>query len=59
FYFDYHHLSRSRKGTLSWLEKWVFRVEDHADYLALLGEERLNGLKPQGDLFSPRVSFNL
>jgi hypothetical protein len=44
---------------LSWLEKWVFNVKDHAGYLALLGEERLKGLKPQGDLFSPQVSFNL
>ncbi len=59
FYFDYHDQSRSREGTLSWLEKWVFSVKDHAGYLALLGEERLNGLKPQGDLFSPQVSFNL
>ncbi|MEE9551348.1 MAG: CoA-transferase [Candidatus Binatia bacterium] len=59
FYFDYHTHSRSREGSLSWLERWVFGVKDHAGYLALLGEERIERLKPQGNLFSPQVNFNL
>jgi glutaconate CoA-transferase subunit A len=59
FYFDYHKHSRSREGSLSWLDRWVFGVKDHAGYLALLGEERTKRLKPQGNLFSPPVSFNL
>ncbi len=59
FYFDYHKESRSREGFQRWLEKWVLGVKDHKGYLARLGEERVRGLKPEGDLFSPSVSFNL
>lgn len=59
FYFDYHRESRSREGFERWLEKWVLGVRSHQDYLALLGEEKVRRLKPEGDLFSPSVSFNL
>lgn len=59
FYFAYHQETRSREGFERWLEKWVLGVKDHADYLGCLGPERLERLKPQGDLFSPSVSFNI
>lgn len=58
FYFDYHRESRTREGFERWLEKWVLGLKDHRDYLALLGEERTRKLKPEGNLFSPPVSFN-
>ena len=59
FYFDYHKESRSREGFERWLEKWVSGVKDHQEFLAKLGEERIRKLKPEGNLFSPSVSFNL
>src|SRR3990172_6784413 len=58
FYFDYHKESRSREGFERWLEKWVLGVKDHEEYLSRLGEERVRKLKPEGNLFSPSVSFN-
>lgn len=58
FYFDYHRESRSREGFERWLAKWVLGVKSHQDYLALLGEEKVRRLRPEGDLFSPSVSFN-
>jgi glutaconate CoA-transferase subunit A len=58
FYFAYHKDSRTREGFEQWLEKWVLGVKDHEEYLALLGPERLQRLKPEGNLFSPPVSFN-
>jgi len=58
FYFDYHKQSRSRDGFLNWLDTWVCGVKDHKGYLNKLGHERVERLRPHGDLFSPRVNFN-
>jgi glutaconate CoA-transferase, subunit A len=58
FYFEYHKESRSRQGFERWLEKYVFGVKDHRAFLQLLGTERVDKLKPQGNLFAPAVSFN-
>ena len=58
FYFEYHKETRSRQGFDQWLQKWVLGVRDHREFLDLLGKERMERLKPQGNLFSPAVSFN-
>ncbi len=58
FYFDYHKASRTREGFKKWLEKWILGVKDHPAFLALLGKERVEKLKPEGNLFAPAVSFN-
>jgi glutaconate CoA-transferase, subunit A len=58
FYFEYHKATRSREGFEQWLEKWVLSVKDHREFLNLLGKERVEQLKPKGDLFAPAVSFN-
>ena len=58
FYFDYHKESRTRAGFEQWLDKWVLGVANHREFLALLGQERVDKLRPQGDLFAPAVSFN-
>ncbi|MFQ5903498.1 MAG: CoA transferase subunit A [Candidatus Binatia bacterium] len=58
FYFEYHKETRTLKGFQSWLEAWVLGVKDHPGYLACLGQKRVEELEPQGDLFSPSVSFN-
>jgi glutaconate CoA-transferase subunit A len=58
FYFEYHKATRSREGFEQWLQKWVLGVKDHCEFLELLGKDRLEQLKPDGNLFSPAVSFN-
>jgi len=58
FYFEYHKATRTRDGFEQWLKKWVFGVEDHRDFLNLLGKERVENLKAEGGLFAPAVSFN-
>jgi len=58
FYFEYHSATRSADGFKSWLEKYVFGVKNHREFLDLLGQERRERLKPQGELFAPAVSFN-
>jgi glutaconate CoA-transferase subunit A len=58
FYFEYHKDSRSREGFEQWLQKFVTGVENHRAFLDLLGNSRLEKLRPRGDLFAPTVSFN-
>jgi glutaconate CoA-transferase subunit A len=58
FYFEYHNETRSREGFQRWLEKYVLAVKNHRAYLELLGETRIEKLKPQGNHFAPTVSFN-
>jgi glutaconate CoA-transferase subunit A len=58
FYFEYHKATRSREGFEQWLQKWVLEVKDHREFLELLGADRVQSLRPQGNLFAPAVSFN-
>jgi glutaconate CoA-transferase subunit A len=58
FYFAYHKETRSREGFERWLEKYVLSVKDHRAFLNLLGQARIEKLKPQGNSFAPAVSFN-
>ena len=58
FYFEYHTETRSREGFEEWLRKWVLDMKDHRGFLELLGKERMERLRPQGNLFAPAVSFN-
>jgi glutaconate CoA-transferase subunit A len=58
FYFEYHKATRSREGFEQWLQRWVLGVNDHREFLDLLGKERVEKLKPQGNLLAPTVNFN-
>ena len=58
FYFEYHKATRSRDGFEQWLQNWVLGIKDHREFLDLLGKERVEHLKPTGNLFAPAVSFN-
>ncbi|MBM4262573.1 MAG: CoA transferase subunit A [Deltaproteobacteria bacterium] len=58
FYFDYHKATRSREGFEQWLDKFVYGVADHTAFLSRLGQERVEHLRPQGNLLAPTVSFN-
>lgn len=58
FYFEYHKETRDREGFEKWQKKWVLGVKDHREFLDLLGKERLDKLKPEGNLFARAVSFN-
>jgi len=58
FYFEYHKATRTRADFEHWLDQWVLGVKDHREFLQLLGDDRLEKLRPQGNLFAPAVSFN-
>jgi glutaconate CoA-transferase subunit A len=44
-YTHYHHATRERRHFLQWLQDWVLGIEDRADYLNRIGEDRLNRLR--------------
>lgn len=46
FYLEWDALSRDQARTEAWLDEWVYGVADHAGYLAKLGQQRLDGLRP-------------
>jgi len=58
FYFEYHQATRTSAGFANWLEKYVYGVKTHRQFLELLGEQRRRELRPEGQLFAPAVSFN-
>ncbi len=58
FYFAYHQATRTAAGFNDWLDKHVYGVKNHSEFLALLGPDRRAALRPQGELFAPAVSFN-
>jgi glutaconate CoA-transferase subunit A len=58
FYFEYHKATRTVEGFQQWLRTWVLAVKDHREFLSLLGQSRVDRLKPEGNLFAPAVSFN-
>ena len=58
FYFEYHKATRTREGFKQWLDTWVLGVKDHSEFVQLLGKNRIERLRPQGDLVAPAVSFN-
>lgn len=58
FYFEYHQATRTRDGFDSWLAKYVHGVRNHRELLEVLGQERRDALRPEGELFAPAVSFN-
>lgn len=58
FYFEYHKATRTVEGFQQWLRTWILAVKDHHEFLSLLGQSRVEKLKPEGNLFAPAVSFN-
>ena len=58
FYFEYHQATRTVQGFERWLEKYVCGVENHREFLEILGKDRREALRPEGNLFAPPVSFN-
>jgi glutaconate CoA-transferase, subunit A len=58
FYFTYHAQSRAREGFEEWLQTWIFGTKTHAEFLARLGKEKIEKIRPGKDLFSPAVNFS-
>ena len=46
FYLSWDQASRDQATTETWLDEWVYGVNDRAAYLTKLGSEKLKNLKP-------------
>ena len=53
---DYAARSPTLEGWQSWADEWVYGVQDHEEYLAKLGEERLRGLRARA-MLSGKVNY--
>jgi len=42
---DYYKDSKDADKTSAYLDKWVYGVKDHKEYMDLVGSEALNNLK--------------
>ncbi len=58
FYFEYHQATRTREGFERRLQDWVLGVGNHREFLQRLSPGRIDGLKPQDQLFAPAVNFS-
>jgi glutaconate CoA-transferase subunit A len=56
FYLGWDELSRDEASTRAWLEEWVYGLPDRAAYLARLGPEVLEGLRP-GEAWAEGVNY--
>jgi glutaconate CoA-transferase, subunit A len=58
FYFEYHRATRAREGFENWLREWVLGVDNHREFLKRLSQARIDGLRPENNLFTPAVNFS-
>ena len=56
-YADWHARSATPDGAVGWLEEWVRGPGDHAGYLAKLGSERFDRLRPHGPQLAAPVDY--
>ncbi len=59
FYDEYHAETRTRDGFLGWLDRMVLTTGGHAGYLARLGRDRVEGLRPRTPHLAAPVSYGL
>ncbi len=55
-YLTWDEVSREQRTTETWLQEWVLDTANREEYLAKLGQERLQTIMP-GDLWSEPVNF--
>jgi glutaconate CoA-transferase, subunit A len=56
-YAEWHARSVTAEGAVSWLDEWVREPRDHAGYLAKLGAERLERLRPRTAQLAAPVDY--
>jgi glutaconate CoA-transferase subunit A len=56
-YADWHARSATPDGAVGWLDEWVRGLGDHAGYLAKLGGERFDRLRPHAPQLAAPVDY--
>jgi len=57
YFSQYHRVTATEQGFNEWLSKWVLDVSDRAEYLKLLGAERVEWLKVKRHALSEPVDY--
>jgi glutaconate CoA-transferase subunit A len=57
YYQEYHRATRTVEGNAEWMGRWVADVNDRADYLPKLGEERWQGLQIKEHRYAAPVDY--
>ena len=57
FYHEYHRATRSREGSLDWLNSWVYSVKGRSEFLEKLGLERWGSLQRKESRFAAQVDY--
>ncbi len=57
FFVEYHDQTRTPEAMAAWLDEWVFRPRDRADYVARLGIARVRSLRVTADLPAAAVNY--
>lgn len=57
FYHEYHRATRSLEGNKRWLDEWVFGMQDRAEFLKKLGDERWGGLQLKEHRYAAPVDY--
>ncbi len=56
-YHEYHLATRTREGFEQWLQEWVLRVKDRAEYLSKLGKARWQALQLKDHRYAAPVDY--
>lgn len=56
-YHDYHRATRTVEGMTEWMNSWVMGLNDRAEYLQKLGEERWRGLLLKEHRYAAPVDY--
>jgi len=57
FYTAYHLSSRTMKEFEQWMREWILSIENQVNYLARLGKDRLDALRPSKQLMAAPVDY--
>jgi len=56
FYMEWDEITKEHEATMKWMEEWILGVEDRAEYLSKIPEEKKRKLRPREALSVP-VNF--
>ncbi len=59
YFAEYHQETKARGDFESWLDKWVYGVEDREHYMSLLGEEKIKNLRIKKSALSVPVDYGI
>ena len=59
YFSEYHKETKTRDDFESWLNKWVYGVENREHYMSLLEEEKIKSLKIKKSALSVPVDYGI